>query len=340
MTALRTASRDASLRAVITSRRPLFYALGSDAAEDRPAHIRAASSLAWIDGQIAVVQDDANFVALLNAFGGEARAITLPRGVGGSRLFDDARGNKKYKLDLEASVAVSGAGGTTLLAFGSGSGKRRRQIGSVDQISEHASRVRIVDATSFYERLEAESSFAGSDMNVEGVVLINDQLRFFGRGNGKARRGLRPLNATCDVAIDALLAYLDDTSRTPPTPRRVVEYALGQLDGTPLGFTDAAVCGADVLYSATAEASDDATVDGAVTGSVLGVIEHTGRVRYIEITDQTGAPLRDKVEGVLLSPTASRCAYLVIDADDTTRPSELCDVALHGDWGEGLRNAS
>ena len=313
-----------------------MYARGSDAADDRPAHIRAASSLAWIDGQIAVVQDDANFVALLHAFGSDARAITLPRGVGGSRLFDDARGNKIFKLDLEASVAITGAGGTTLLAFGSGSTKRRRQIGLVDQISDHESRVRIVDATSFYERLEAESSFAGSDMNIEGVVLIDDHLRFFGRGNGKARGGREPINATCDIAFDAFFAYLDDTSSAPPPPQHIVAYDLGELDGTPLGFTDAAVCGADVLYTATAEASDDATVDGAVAGSVLGVIEHAGRVRYIDITDQTGAPLRDKVEGILLSPTVSRCVYLSIDADDTTRPSELCVVELHGDWSKGL----
>ena len=334
----RTATPDASLRAVVTSRRPLRHALGSDETDDRPAHVRAGSSLAWIDGQIALVQDDANFVALVDADGGEARVIALPRGEGGWRLFDDARGNKKFKLDLEACVAVSGDDGPTLLAFGSGSKRRRRQVVALDRFRYDTPRVRVTDATTFYERLEEESTFAGSDMNIEGVVGVDrGALRFFGRGNGKVRRDLRPVNATCDVDLEALLDYLEDAGRAhPPAPGHVVEYALGALDGIPLGFTDATVCGADVLYAATAEASADAAVDGPVAGSVLGVIEDNGRVRFATITDHTGMALREKVEGVLLSPTLSRRAYVVIDADDATRPSELCEVELLGDWSDGL----
>jgi hypothetical protein len=334
---VRAASLDPSLRAVITSRRAVHYALGSDIAEDRPAHVRAASSLAWIDGRIALVQDDANFVALIDTEGADAHVIALPRGVGGVRLFDDARGNKKFKLDLEACVAVRGARGPTLLAFGSGSKKRRRQVVAIDRFLRVPPRVRLTDATALYERLEAETGFAGSDMNIEGAVVIGRYVRFFGRGNGKARGGLQPLNATCDVSLKVLLAYLNDPEhKRPPKPRNVVEYALGDVDGIPLGFTDATLRGTDIVYSATAEASEDAAVDGPVTGSVLGVIDSYGRVRYTPITDHTGAALREKVEGLLLRDAPGR-AYVVIDPDDHFRPSELCEVELSGDWSDGLR---
>ncbi|MEQ1691201.1 MAG: hypothetical protein ABMA00_07950, partial [Gemmatimonas sp.] len=172
---------------------------------------------------------------------------------------------------------------------------------------------------------------------VEGVLAMGDTLRFFGRGNGAARRDLIALNATCDVALPELLAYLQDPQRIePPSPGNVVQYNLGELGGVRLGFTDATAHGDAVLYSATAETSEDASSDGPVTGSVLGVISRAGSVRFTVLTDASGRALQEKVEGVLLSPTSPRKAYIVIDADDATRPSELCEVELSGNWSDGL----
>ena len=112
----------------------------------------------------------------------------------------------------------------------------------------------------------------------------------------------------------------------------MVQYHLGEIGGVALGFTDATPFGDGVLYSATAEASGDATTDGPVAGSALGTISASGRVRYARLTDDTGRLLHDKVEGVLLSRTSAHCAYVVIDADDGTRASELCEVSLIGEW--------
>jgi len=333
MTDTRIAVLDRALGAVVVSRIPLRYAEGADARADRPAHVRAASSLAWIHDEIALVQDDANFVALVHPDRPHARAIALPRGEGGLRQFDDARGNKKYKLDLEACVAIAGADGPTLLAFGSGSKKRRRHIASVDRWHQEAPRVTLADATSLYERLEAEHAFAGSDMNIEGALVDGAFVRLFARGNGAARHGRRPVDATCDLRIDALSVYLRDSERhAPPAPTGVVQYQLGVLDGVALGFTDAARMAEHTLYAATAEASADAADDGAVSGSVLGVITSSGHVRYAVLVDDTGRPLREKVEGVVFSRTSARHAFVVTDADDASRPSELCVVELTGSW--------
>lgn len=304
---------------------------------DRPAHVRAASSLAWIDHEVALVQDDANFAALVDPGPGTVRSIALPRGEGGLRQFDDARGNKKYKLDFEGCVAVPGTDGPLLLAFGSGSKRRRRRVLTIDRWQRDEPRIRVVDAKSLYERLEAEITFAGSDMNLEGALVVGRTLRFFGRGNGAARRNLSALNATCDVSLDVLLEYLQDSEGiAPPEPTGVVQYTLGDLDGIALGFTDATVFGESVLYSATAEASEDASEDGSVSGSVLGVIAASGGVRHTLVVDEHERPLREKVEGVLLSRTSPTRVYIVIDADDATRPSELCEVELRGPWRDDL----
>ncbi len=337
MTVLRSAKCDRGLQAVVRTRLPLHYQAGSDPHADRPAHVRAASSLAWIGEHIALVQDDANFVALVDPRHGEVRAIELPRGEGGRRQFDDARGNKKFKLDLEACVAISGDDGPVLLALGSGSKKRRRQIVTLEGWTLSSPRIVLSDATTLYERLEAELAFAGSDMNIEGAMVVSNALRLFGRGNGKARGALAAVNATCDLPLDELGTYLrNPLHQVPPTPSSVVQYALGDIDGVALGFTDATRLGEATLYSATAEASANSSVDGPVAGSVLGVIAVDGRARYAVLTDASGRRLREKVEGVLLSKNSSRLAWLVIDADDHERPSELCEVELIGSWSGSL----
>ena len=113
------ARRDHSLWATVLSRRPLRFAGGPDAAQDRPAHVRAGSGLAAAGGRLVVVQDDANFLALIDPGRPEsARAIALPRGEDGARQFGDSRGNKHLKLDLEACVGTPDG---SFVAFGSGS---------------------------------------------------------------------------------------------------------------------------------------------------------------------------------------------------------------------------
>jgi hypothetical protein len=69
-----------------------------------------------VGGRLAVIQDDANFVAFVDAESGDVDALALSPGEGGARCFDDARGNKAHKLDLEACIVH----GSRLIAFGSG----------------------------------------------------------------------------------------------------------------------------------------------------------------------------------------------------------------------------
>lgn len=78
-----TSRRDVSLAARIVRGTPLRYAVGSDVALGRPAYVRAGSGLARLDGRIAIIQDDALFVALLDPVSTEVSPVTLPAGEGG-----------------------------------------------------------------------------------------------------------------------------------------------------------------------------------------------------------------------------------------------------------------
>jgi len=327
---LRQAALDPGLSARLVRRVPLLYASGPDAVSDRPAHVRAGSSLAWVGGRLALIQDDANFLALVSPDSAAVESVTLPAGKGGLRQFDDLRGNKKHKLDLEACVAIEEQGRPVFLAFGSGSTERREKVLVARHLDRAGPSITLLELPSLYRLLRGTPGFAPGRLNIEGVVRVGDLLRFFSRGNGKERGGVPPVNATCDLPLEEFLAHCEMPERfPPPTPVQVVQYDLGALGGVPLGFTDAAVVGDAVVYSVAAEASPDAVDDGVVSGSALGIIEASGRTRWAPITDAQGAQFVGKVEG-LVAAEVPGSFYVVLDADDPTVPSELCVVELDG----------
>jgi hypothetical protein len=315
----------------VISRRELRFAGGADASADRSAHVRAGSGVATLAGALAVVQDDSNFIALVDpAAPGEARAITLPRGADGRRQFADATGNKGLKLDLEACFTVAGPA-PLLIAMGSGSTPARESFVVVADAGSHAPQVRLVQASAFYALLHGAAAFAGAALNVEGAVPLGDVLRLFTRGNGASVGDVHPFNATCDVSLPALLAYLEHSATsTPPAPTRVRRVELGALDGVPLGFTDAVEAGGRILFTAAAESSPDTVRDGPVAGSVVGVIDEGDRVQWTPLTDDRGRPLREKVEGIAASGDDPSEWWLVADADDAARAAELWRVRLDG----------
>lgn len=326
------ARRDDAARAVIVRRTPLLYAGGPDPSLDRPGHVRAGSGLAPVGARLAVIQDDAHFLALVDPASGVAHAVTLPAGPGGARQFDARRGTKHLKLDLESCVALRQRDGALVVAaFGSGSTAARERIllATFAHPDEPEPEVRLVEATPLYAALRAESAFAGSEMNVEGAAVVGDRVRLFGRGNGAPRDGVAATNATCDVDAAALLAYLRGDGPTPAV-RDVRAYALGALDDCPLGFTDAAaLADGRVLYTAAAEDSPNAVDDGAVAGSAIGwIAPDGGSARWTPLLASDGAPCTEKVEGVVPASADGGRLWVVTDADDPGAPSVLCEVEV------------
>jgi hypothetical protein len=206
-------------------------------------------------------------------------------------------------------------------------------VALIDGWESQHHRVTLVHLPSLYDKLRREHAFAGSELNIEGAVQFGDRLRFFGRGNGAPRAGVRPINATCDLDWPALFAHLRAPDRSPPPPpERIVQYELGAIDGIPLSFTDAALSGDTLLYCATAEESPDVTRDGRVVGSTIGVIDPHGRVQWAVLTDGSEKPLPWKIEGLAPAAESGKRLFVVVDADDPDMASELCTVELRGAW--------
>ena len=321
------------LRARIQRRRGLHYAEGADEKLDRPGHVRAASGIARYGGRLAIIQDDANFVALLDPKNDVVRDIALPTGEGEKRLFDKGRDNKKHKLDLEACFVVESTRGPKLLAVGSGSREVREVIAVVEPDPEDRPSSRVVALPRLYQALREHPSFTTSEHNLEGVVWLGTHVRLFQRSNGKVHEGKQPLCATADLSWPELEQLLLDPERAPlPRLENVRQYRLGDLDGVRLTFTDACrTPEGEILFVASAEASPDAFEDGEVRGSALGLIDEEGKVRMCPITDEHGQLARCKIEGVTLADAPGR-AYAVCDADDYECPADILTLELEGDW--------
>ena len=310
--------RDPRLAARVLRRFEVAYAEGASVDEDRPAFVRAASGIAWVGDQLAIVQDDASFIALGRP-GELFRSIALPRGPGGRRRFEVALGNKYDKLDLETCVAW----GERLFAFGSGSLPVREQIAS---LSVSDGRVAMIDAAPFYAELRSARDFSGGQLNVEGAAIVGDVLRLFQRSNG--RHGGHP--ASVDVELGAFLSWLDGTGPVPPLDNARM-YDLGEVRGIRFGFTDACEFGDAVVFAASAEASPNAVDDGELLGSLLGVFDDSCG-RWAPLCDERGATSHMKAEGVAIHHQHADRAWVVIDPDDPSQPAELCEVGLEGPW--------
>jgi hypothetical protein len=325
------AHRDPRMRARIVSDRPLVYEGGPASSSERPKHVRAGSGLAWTGDRMVVVQDDADYIAVIEGGTGSVMALPL-RGQGGARV---GKGAGEH-MNLEAVMPARDWRGEFVLAFGSGLGPEQRVVARM-RLSAGDTELAVFDARGLYGALDDVDGLATSDLNIEGVALITkgiegrDAVRLFHRGNRAARPGAnvdRHFSATVDFRLDSLLAYLERTKRDPKAflgfdlvnARR---YDLDEYEGVPFTFTDAAaIPGTDrASFIALAETSE-----GCVA-MALGVIEPDGNARYTIVVERDGAIARRRAEGMALS--SATAGWLVVQPHDE-EPATLAMVELTG----------
>lgn len=134
---------DKDMSVIVGQCQPLLYTSGERKDIDRPAYLRAASSMQWVYyssislawddkeggnrgderevdvgpivgvGRLAVMQDDMGFIGLLDVRVTDGAVVSIERALSvalpsakGARQFQSDRGNKHLKLDLEASIYI------------------------------------------------------------------------------------------------------------------------------------------------------------------------------------------------------------------------------------------
>ncbi|MEO5844143.1 MAG: hypothetical protein ABIQ33_04820, partial [Caldimonas sp.] len=279
--------------------------------------LSAACGLVRVQGRLYVVADDELHLGVLDV--GSTRPVRLLRVLAG-RLPADAKPRKKRKPDFETLMFLPASGdrpGGALLALGSGSrpNRMRGAILPLDAAGDPAGAVRPVDIEPLYRALTER--FA--ELNIEGAFVAGGSFVLLQRGGASGPSAV--------VRFDLLhaLAWLDGHQRRAPLPRNVRNCDLGSAEGTPFGFTDgAALPDGTWVFSAVAEARDDAYQDGPCVATAIGVCDRDDKVRFIEKI----APKR-KIEGVAARRVGARLRLSVVtDADDPDQPAELGAVSL------------
>src|SRR6516165_7483934 len=233
----------------------------------RPLHLSAASGLACINSFIYVVADDELHLGVFRADSSEPGHLI--------RLFEGELpacevDRKKQKADFEALTLLPsykdypyGA----LLAFGSGSRPNRR-LGALLRLDPQGAvrgSPQVVDCSPILASLDGE--FPG--LNIEGAVVSGAELRLFQRGNQRHSK-----NAIIRFQLSTFLDALSSEQTAAITPLAINTFDLGQIEGIPLCFTDAAALpDGTMVFTAVAEDTDDNYKDGACVGAAVGIVD-------------------------------------------------------------------
>ncbi|HEX6570517.1 MAG TPA: hypothetical protein VF055_00750, partial [Steroidobacteraceae bacterium] len=266
---------------------------------------------------------------VLDAAAGSIEPILLPHSPDGARVFDDLRGNKAFKLDLEACVALPDG---RLVALGSGSSPRRERIvvlaAPVGLTGD--SRLAMVDASDWYAEMRSHAEAQGAELNVEGAVIQGARLRVVQRGHGK--RPTTHWNALLDFTLDDFLDWLDRRGATPRACA-LLEVRLGaSRDGVPFGFTDAAVTqDGSLAFLACAEDSADVRSDGPVLGCRFGWIDpDDASVLVTDVLEPDRRPTMLKLEGLEARLEDPHAFDVVADMDRPEEPAVHAELRV--DW--------
>ncbi len=288
--------------------------LQEPAAAGRPAYLSAASGLVRLGAHLYVVADDEHHLGVFPV-AAETPGVLLRLFAGDLPVKPRAR--KKAKPDLEALVhlpAFECYPHGALFALGSGS-KAQRQTGALLKLNpqlEIEGAPRLIDLGPLHAVLADEFE----DLNIEGAVSVEDSLRLLQRGN----KGHR-VSAVIEIELSAVLTALTRGDALSAMPlRRIQRYDLGECNGVPLGFTDAATLpGGQMIFTAVAENSEDSYLDGECAGAALGLLDRQGQLIRIDALATTR-----KLEGISAWSTSQGVRFLAVtDADDETAPAQL-----------------
>jgi hypothetical protein len=278
-------------------------------------HISSASGLVRVGRWLYIVADDEHHLGQLDARDILASRVLMVR-FARTDLPADAAQRKRTKPDLETLIhipATAPAGNSLLVALGSASHPRRERafVFTLDSHGERADGPRELSLGELIRPLREQFG----ELNLEAGFVQGERMHLFQRANAG-----QPLNGHITYETTAIRAWLAGSATDPPPPLTLETLDLGSIDGVPLGITDAAAWpDGGWIFCAVAEDTSDAYSDGACVGSVIGWVDDQNRVRRIERLQ--GPP---KVEGLALAGDGR--IWLVTDADDPQRPSELLEV--------------
>ncbi|MBO9698794.1 MAG: hypothetical protein J7604_01225 [Sporocytophaga sp.] len=226
-------------------------------------NIPSASGVEVVDGMIYIIGDDSKYLFKLKY------NLELLEKIELFKSDSEYKIPKSEKPDLECMTVVTINNYKHLLIFGSGSTDKRNKVFLVKLPTKYNKNhfVQQFDLTEFYKLLQSNYEITGGEsLNLEAAASDDHHLYLFNRANRKGR------NSIMVIKLEEFIPYLCEGSQLVPFPF-VKTYHLPQIGGVPAGFSGASVFGKRLYFTASAEDTDNAYLDGIVAGSHVGIFE-------------------------------------------------------------------
>lgn len=273
----------------------------------------SGSGIAQNNGKYYAIGDDSPFLYVIDKhFQLEEKIRLFPTE---NIEFKGNRIKKKQKPDFETLEMIAE---NELVIFGSGSKSPQRDVfvrvflGKENSIEKHS-------ISAFYEYLKTLPLLENSELNIEATAFADGFLYLFNRAN----------NVVIRFNYQEFIAHLTGGELPKLESKRIV---LPKIQSYEAGFSGAATLNSSkIIFTASAEATNDAYNDGEIIGSLVGEIDITD-FQDSKVTRYGLIPngkQRLKVESITLNPSKSTDKMeVVFITDDDNGNTELIRAIL------------
>ena len=283
-------------------------------------HLSAASGIQIVEDKFFVVADDELFLAsfpLINT----RQGVQVPALPGEKEMPADNLLRKKVKPDWESLVFVPSEfvppyGALLLVPSGSMPTRQRAVLLPMD-VKGVSDKPREIDLSGIYSELYKDIK----ELNIEGAIIVGNELRLFQRGNGSLKE-----NAIVTLKMQNFIKYINKTGELRPKDVISAIQFHRSLSSVPVkGFSDAAsLSNGEMLFLASVENTVSTFADGEILGSFLGLMAKDGKIKWM-------APfaLNLKAEGLAVNESKDGIQVFVVpDSDAPEKPAILYKVFL------------
>ncbi|WP_205504175.1 DUF6929 family protein [Rufibacter psychrotolerans] len=240
---------------------------------------------------------------------------------------------KPVKPDLEAITQVTLEGQPCLLVVGSGA-TAPRNTGYLLPITRGGLGTPMtLNLTPLYRQLRANKAITGqAALNIEGLAADEEYLYLLQRYAPGGHNVL--ITYTMESVTPFLLGR-----EAAPKPTSILTWALPELEQIKTGFSGmTSALGGRMLFTASAEETPNAVLDGEIYGSLVGLLQaHSDETTQpakpqvvTPITEQDGTPYKSKIESICISGQDRSDLTAVAVADNDNGYSEL--IVLKFTW--------
>ena len=276
--------------------------------------IPSASGIAVRGNDVFVVCDDGTGIYRINL--PDYHQTKLPVKGLPSELY---REHKTVKHDFESACFVKWKEKDYLMAMGSGSTAGFRDSLLLMNTADFTDQ-RIISLHTFYNQLQSITHTDRSQLNIEGLTVVGNNLIIVNRGNN--------LMISCNLSD--FLSWLTESADTVPQIK-YHKLALPSIDKKEARLSG--ICTIDdthLLFCASVEDTPDWTKDGPVLGSFFGIYsikDEKISATYL-LKDENDLPLKEKIESVDILQNKDGDLIFLAAGDNDDGTSDLFRLKL------------